>query len=71
MTPEILASLIIKFCSIKEQKEIFETPEKAACAFFLMNCSVDKSGIIRGARFESCKDAFLKNKSKIIKEYGG
>lgn len=70
MTPEILASIVINFCGLKKD-DLFNNKEKTACAFFMLNCSVDREGQIKQYRVDDCKGIWKKNKSKLIKEYGG
>lgn len=71
MTSDLLATLIIKFCSVKTKEDLYNDPQKTACVFFLLNCSVNKNGEIKESQFEDCKGMYIKNKDKITKEYGG
>lgn len=58
MSPDILASIIIKFCHIKDRNELLNE-KKAACVDFMTNCSVDREGQILPERVEKCKETWI------------
>jgi hypothetical protein len=70
MTPDTLAALIIRFCNVHTQAEMYNTPEKKACVFFVMNCSVDDKGQILPDVVKKCTAEWAKNKTSLIKQFG-